>query len=227
MNHLVSLVVIVGELDQIVFIIVWRISMCINAFLSYIKRQCYQNFVSSHIGLLVWPSTWRSGIRSHLWIHFQSPKTYSTVQGIHWWRLVYFFYIKGTALKNTPLDEKFSGQACEWLHYCRQSVYNSNYILVLMDKDKYFQVAWVIIACHWKDHVLKRKYRQSYTVCFSDAHHQCSAGLHNFVVQATSTGSMKFKTQIEEWISICLIVCIVSTCVFCWTSYALENIHYS
>jgi hypothetical protein len=49
-----------------------------------------------------------------------------------------------------------------------------------------------------------------------------------FVAQATSekfglhAGSMRFNTQSEEWISICIIICIVSTCVFCWTSCALK-----
>ena len=49
-----------------------------------------------------------------------------------------------------------------------------------------------------------------------------------FVVQTTSTnfglhaGSMKFNTQREEWIGICIIICTVSTCIFCWTPCALK-----
>jgi len=171
------------------------------------KRQCYQNLVSSRVGLLVWSGTWRSGIRPHLWIHFQSTKTYSTGQGIHWWRSVYFFYIQRTASKSTPVDEKFSGQACEWLHYRRQFVYNSNYIV---RTNICRLLEFLLLPVHWKDQVLKRKYRQSYTVCFWNAYHHCSAG------------SMKFSTQSDEWISICIIICIVSTCVFCWTSCALK-----
>jgi hypothetical protein len=49
--------------------------------------------------------------------------------------------------KYSSLDEKFSGQACDGLQYHRQFVYNSNYILVLMYKDKYLQVALSSYYC--------------------------------------------------------------------------------
>ena len=112
------------------------------------------------------------------------------------------FYIQRTAYKNTPLDEKFSGQACEWLHYRRQFVYNSNYIVrtnicrllefLLLPVTKKIKF--------WKGSTGRviRSLSQMHIVTVVQA---CTT---LFVVQATSAkfglhaGSMKFNTQSEE-----------------------------
>jgi hypothetical protein len=68
--------------------------------------------------------------------------------------------------------------------------------VVLNDKDKYLQVTWVlIIPGHWKDQILKQKYRQSYTVCFCQVHVTTvvQACTTLFVVQAIS---VKFSLHV-------------------------------